>query len=139
MRKRRSAGKRNSNTGKNGKASKRRNGSVHLHDSLVRSCLSYLDMVGWAAFRVESKPVWNGKFFVSRAIAGLPDIIAIKPGGKFVGIEVKTGKARLREAQERAAVLIQSVGGEFHVVRSLNDLEEICANDSRDSRRSLGK
>jgi hypothetical protein len=51
------------------------------------------------------------------AINGTPDIIGII-NGRFVGIEVKTIKGRLTEAQELFARKAQEVGGVCFVARS---------------------
>lgn len=52
---------------------------------------------------------------------GAPDIIGCV-NGKFVGLEVKTTKGRLSDDQEAFAHLLRGVGGQYHVVRSIDDV-----------------
>jgi hypothetical protein len=55
--------------------------------------------------------------------AGSPDIIAILPSGKFLGIEIKAGGDRLRPAQQAFRAKIVEAGGEFLVIGDKNLLE----------------
>lgn len=53
---------------------------------------------------------------------GLPDIVAIKPpGGQHVGIEVKTGRDRLRPEQVGTLENIRRMGGIALVVKDFED------------------
>ena len=60
----------------------------------------------------------TGVFDTNRGIyrpspkTGVPDIIAIlPPDGTFLGIEIKTGKDRLRPAQEAFHATVRQMGG----------------------------
>lgn len=55
---------------------------------------------------------------------GVPDIIVIKDGF-FIGLEVKTPKGRLSENQKIFQKECKSAGGEYYIVRSIDDVIEI--------------
>jgi hypothetical protein len=60
------------------------------------------------------------------AMKGVPDIIVIKsPTGQFVGLEVKTAEGRLRPEQADFGRTAKSVGGAYHVVRSIDDVQRL--------------
>lgn len=53
---------------------------------------------------------------------GVSDIIAIcPPSGRFVGVEIKTGKDRLSPEQQGFCVNVQSMGGVALIVSSYED------------------
>ena len=58
------------------------------------------------------------------SVKGLPDIIVIQ-NGKFIGLEVKTKTGRQRETQKKVQSKIERVGGEYYIVRSVDDVKEI--------------
>jgi hypothetical protein len=60
------------------------------------------------------------------SLRGVPDIILIKqPTGRFIGLGVKTAAGRLspeqREFEGRTAI----AGGEYYVVRSIDDVQRL--------------
>lgn len=63
-----------------------------------------------------------GGGFRYAAKTGLPDIVAIlSPNGKYCGVEVKTGKDRLRPEQIGTLANIKRVGGIGIVVKDFQD------------------
>ena len=56
---------------------------------------------------------------------GSSDLIGIAPGGLFLGIEVKTGKAVAKKHQKRFIELINDLGGVAGVARNLEDVETL--------------
>lgn len=52
---------------------------------------------------------------------GAPDIIGCVDG-KFVGLEVKTAKGKLSDEQELFAHSLGAINGQYHVVRSIDDV-----------------
>jgi len=58
------------------------------------------------------------------SVKGLPDIIVIQ-NGKFIGLEVKTKTGRQRETQKNVQNKIEKVGGEYYIVRSVDDVKRI--------------
>lgn len=84
--------------------------------------LDYLRLKGhffWrnnsGAFRTE-----RGGFY-RVGTPGAPDIIGCVDG-KFVGLEVKTAKGKLSDEQEAFAHALRAFGGQYHVVRSIDDV-----------------
>lgn len=55
---------------------------------------------------------------------GVPDIIVIKDGF-FIGLEVKRAKTYQRKEQKQFEKEVKEAGGEYYVVRSINDVQEI--------------
>ena len=79
----------------------------------------YLRMRGWYVIRIQQG---------MGAHRGLSDLIAVKDG-RVVFAEIKTPRGRLSEYQERFREEIAAHGGEYAVLRSVEDamrLEEGC-------------
>lgn len=53
---------------------------------------------------------------------GVPDIVGILKGGRFLGIEVKTEKGQLNNNQSQWINAINSYGGLAFVARSVDDV-----------------
>lgn len=53
---------------------------------------------------------------------GSPDIIAILPGGTFLGIEVKTPSGKQSSIQAAFQHLVEEAGGLYIIARSVNDV-----------------
>lgn len=88
-----------------------------------------LDYLGYQRgiyfFRAGSGAVKTdtGRYFKTGK-KGLPDIVVCKDG-KFIGLEVKTPKGRVSEAQEQAKADIELAGGSYFIVRSIDDVINI--------------
>ena len=73
------------------------------------------------AWRNNSTGIFDAKKGTYRPAAkkGAPDIIAVlPPTGQFVGIEIKTGKDRMRVEQESFRDSVREMGGIYMVVGS---------------------
>lgn len=74
-------------------------------NALTAQCIYYLNASGYKVWRNNNHAVYNekGGFFrkpPKGAINGVPDIIGYeKITGKFIGVEIKTGKDKLSESQ----------------------------------------
>lgn len=55
---------------------------------------------------------------------GVPDIIVVR-GGAFYGLEVKTPKGKQSPEQKEFQAMVESHGGHYHVVRSVDDVVAI--------------
>lgn len=59
---------------------------------------------------------------------GVPDIVCIAPTGKFVGIEVKRAEGgKVSPEQVMFKKRVEELGGEYHIVRSVADVEGIAS------------
>jgi len=58
------------------------------------------------------------------SMRGVPDIIVIKEG-KFIGLEVKTKSGTLSEGQEYFQELCMKHNAEYHIVKSIEDVQAI--------------
>lgn len=98
---------------------------------IVKACLQYLELKGYLHWRSNNQGTYNkkdgGYFF--RGTKGVPDITVILPNGKYCGVEVKSEKGRLSEAQKELHQRILENNGYVCVVRSVSelakDLEEL--------------
>jgi len=59
---------------------------------------------------------------------GCPDILLCKDG-VFIGLEVKTDKGRQSDAQVEAQKRIETCGGKYYVVRSIDDVRVIIESE----------
>lgn len=75
----------------------------------------YLNIKGWFNF-----PILQGL----GAYKGIPDRIAIKNGRVFF-LEIKTSRGILSEHQKNFEADIGTSGGEYCIVRSLEDIQNI--------------
>ena len=62
--------------------------------------------------------------FIKNNKPGAPDIIVCYQGN-YVGLEVKSKKGRQSDSQKDAEERILDAGGEYHIVRSVEDVQEI--------------
>ncbi len=62
--------------------------------------------------------------FIRFGEAGSPDICLVKDGF-FIGLEVKQKAGKQSPAQKEWEKAVKEAGGEYHVVRSLEDVMEI--------------
>lgn len=91
----------------------------------IMEYLSILEKQGhlWC-FRAGSGAIKTekGNYFKTGK-SGCPDIVCCLPGGKFLGLEVKSSTGGSQsEAQKEAGGRIKMLGGEYYVVRGLEDL-----------------
>ena len=55
---------------------------------------------------------------------GSPDILGILQNGKYLGIEIKTGKAVQNKNQKKFEKKIKENNGEYWIIHSLDELKE---------------
>lgn len=88
------------------------------HSALVRGCLDYLAARGAWTFKVMGglgqKP-------------GIPDLLACL-NGRLIGVECKTGRARMSAAQHVEADGLAGAGDLFVECRQIEDLERALYN-----------
>ena len=86
----------------------------------------YLTLRRHFFYRSNNTPVYDATRKTFRAMnkytpKGLPDITLIKDG-RYVGLEVKTPKGKVSQDQCDVWNAIVMAGGEYHVVRSVDDV-----------------
>lgn len=90
---------------------------------IVRGCLELLRLRGVFAWRNNTGALKVGARYVRFGTPGASDIFAVlKPSGRLAGIEVKTRKGRQSIAQKIFEKLLVEHGGEYWLVRSVDDL-----------------
>ncbi len=69
----------------------------------------------------------RGKFIPSGMLPGFEDISAILPGGRYLAVEIKTGKDAQSKAQADRQAEVEAAGGVYLIVRTkegfINDLK----------------
>ncbi len=98
-----------------------------LEKDVQASCLQYLAMKQYFFFRLNNLPVFDGGFYRSLGDyvpPGLPDCVLIRKG-RFVGLEFKGSSGKLSETQMECGKRIQEAGGDYYVIRSIDDLQKI--------------
>lgn len=100
----------------------------------TRRILNFLFSVGVFAWRenVLPIPLVGGRGFRPGSKSGKPDIVGILPSlwgsslykGRFLGVEVKTGRDRLRPEQEGFHFTARKLGAVILVVKDFNDFKQ---------------
>ena len=93
------------------------------HGVLVAACLLKLRELGLPAWKQNTGAAKIAGRFIRFSQAGTPDILAVGPGGRFVGIECKTGAGRPNKAQKAWHETARNAGALVLVVRSERELE----------------
>lgn len=87
-------------------------GSGRQPESLIlRACADYLRAAGWYVIRIQQG---------LGAHKGISDLICIR-GGRVVFAECKTPRGRLSDWQEGFRRAVTTAGGEYVVLRSVED------------------
>lgn len=101
----------------------------NIGTELVNAIVAYLTMrqkrMGYCFWRNNSgalRTMSGG--FMRFGTPGSPDLIVIKDG-YFIGLEAKAGSGRQSPVQKAFEKMIKDNGGEYYVIRSVDDLKEI--------------
>ena len=97
-------------------------GSQRLHDGLQRACVEYAKRKHHVElWHNDSKAVRVGRTWVSRVVAGWPDLCCLlPPHGRFCAVEVKTGKSRLNVSQIGMRISMLTSGAVWITAREIN-------------------
>ena len=87
----------------------------------------YLESRGYFFWRQNTSPIFDKTTGFYRpmpkySVKGLPDIILIREGGLFVGLEVKRPGSKPSDNQISFKEKCEGVGAEYHIVRSVEDV-----------------
>jgi len=96
---------------------------ITLLQYLENSGKLYFFRSGAGAVRTE-----KGSYFKTGK-PGCPDI-SVCMDGRYIGLEVKTKKGRQTDNQKEAQQRIEKAGGEYHIVRSVREVENIIASQT---------
>jgi hypothetical protein len=104
-------------------------GSTAEHQRIVYATLILLGKEAHHVCRVWDNPTGvayriddvGRKQWVTYGFKGSPDIIGILMGGKFLGIEIKSGCAMQQENQKKFESMILSFQGIYFVARSAEE------------------
>jgi len=95
------------------------------HTSLVRAVLELLRLRGLVAWQNNTGAVNIGRRYVRFGARGLPDVLAVLPGGRLLALEVKTGGGRLTADQRAARDNLRAAGALVWEVRDLGELDAL--------------
>lgn len=99
---------------------------IHLALGRRPECKIFRNSVGLAADPGTGQHVRFG------LCVGAADLVAIvKPRGRWLALEVKSARGRVRPEQERFLAMIRDMGGVGQVVRSVADAEAALAEAMR--------
>lgn len=117
------------------KASKRRPGSRKEHNQLQESCKQLAAAkYGVTLLKVDSQarllrkdPKTGRSIYKSYCTPGIPDSIAvISPTGRFAGFEIKTGKWRqLNDQQKETQTAMLQSGAAIYKVSTIHEFDEM--------------
>ncbi len=92
------------------------------------SILQWLQETDVLHWRQNSGVVFAGGRMIRLGEEGLPDIVCvIHPHGRLLGLEVKSASGSLRPAQKEFMVKLKANGGEYKVVRTLEQAKNAVA------------
>ena len=96
-----------------------------LETPLVRACLDAINSLAYANVWRNSTGMLEDRFGTKVRFGlavGSPDLVGlVRPGGRFVGLEVKTADGRVSDDQQRFLEIIRKGGGFACVVRSVQE------------------
>lgn len=95
---------------------------------IQRSILIWLKSTGLLYWRQNSGVAFAGNRRIYLGPAGIPDIlVVVPPGGRLVGLEVKSANGVQRPVQVVFAAKLTKSGGEYYLVRSLEEAKNAVA------------
>ena len=117
----------------------RANGEFRLQCVVVDYLTACVPDLLWTAFPAgEFRTAATGARIKRMGLApGWPDIIAVLPGGRFLGLELKAERGRLSNAQEAVQRALDARGAVFRVVRSLDDVRAVLAEHDVPTRERM--
>lgn len=100
-------------------------------DQLQISCVTWFDYqyhsISWALFHVPNGGTRNSieaaKFKAMGVRSGVPDLLLLIPRGgyHYLAMELKCGKNRQTESQRKYQEHVESNGGRYVVIRSIDE------------------
>lgn len=95
---------------------------------IQKQILDWLKATGLLHWRQNSGIIFAGNRAIRLGESGLPDIVVIvPPGGRLLGLEVKSANGRLRPDQALFEEKAKQAGADYVVVRTLNQAMDAVA------------
>lgn len=100
-----------------------------LEKDIQYSVCDYLAKKRYFFWRQNTAGIYDAKGGFYRraskwALDGVPDIIVIFQG-RFIGLEVKRPTTKQEESQKNFEREVKLAGGEYYIIRSIEDLQKI--------------
>ena len=96
-------------------------------NDLQTAIVDYLDLIGGWGVRVNTQGQYVeklGRFIPGQTKRGTPDILGALPGGRFIAIECKQPKEKLRDDQEDIRQDITRAGA-LHLIAYVDDFQSV--------------
>ena len=92
----------------------------------LRACMMYLAGTGVLCWRSNNTGIYSEKrgCHIFHGTKGVPDLIGVLPGGKFLGVECKSDKGRQSDSQKEMQQRIEAAGGLYILARTIDDLQK---------------
>jgi len=106
-------------------------GSSEAHENLIKDILATFS--SGPNLRLWKNSTGSGKVnnrFLRWGLKGSADIIGVGLGGRFIGIEVKTGQSPQKEQQRNFQNMVIAMGGIYIVARSIDDVRNMINKNS---------
>ena len=97
-----------------------------LERDIQRAILQYLKLRKIFAWRNQTTGIYDQKrktFRANQTMKGVPDILGILPGGRFLGIEVKRPGGKLSPEQEQFKIDAIGTGAFYVKATCIEDLK----------------
>lgn len=92
---------------------------------LTACVVAYAKLNGCFASRLNNTGIYrNGKYTRSTSRRGLPDILITGKGGQSIFVEVKAGRDRMSQHQERVRDDQQQAGGKYYTARDFSSFKQ---------------
>lgn len=105
-----------------------------LEAKLQSKVLAWLKDTGLLYWRQNSGQLHMGQRVINMGPSGLPDIVVIlPPGGRFLGIELKSPDGKQNDAQVEMATRMLQTGAVYTVCRSIQEvMDVVCRHVSKE-------
>lgn len=100
-----------------------------VKESIIQAeILAWLKTTGLMAWRANSGSLFLHGRHINLGPLGCADIsVVVPPCGRFVGLEVKSAKGRIRKEQITYAAGLTACGGLYFIVRSVQEAKDAIA------------
>lgn len=102
--------------------------ALSTESEIQTTILDYMKLCGIFCWRNNSVGIYDTYKHQYRRppkhhLNGVPDILGILPNGQFLGIEVKSKRGKLSQAQQAFANFAKIHGGLVFIARSIEDVK----------------
>jgi len=96
-----------------------------ITNNLTQAIIKMLSLYGYLAWRNNNAPIYDIRRKVYRSnntLKGIADVLGLSPAGRFIAVEVKTGKDRQSKEQKEFQNDVIRRGGIYIVAHTVDDI-----------------